>query len=169
MIKILHRIEWFLGLVLLQVLVLNHMHIGGYATPFFYIFLNLMEFFVKNHQIPSTITSLGNNIFLHCKSLRNICGYLSEQDIQSLAMTNKHIRHLIQYVLQRDKKELFGMESSLKRWIRMCGWNELCSCYCCSNGIRHFLSNHHSNHCHHYLFLSATSQTTENIEKHLYF
>ena len=38
MIKILHRIEWFLGLVLLQVLVLNQMHIGGYATPFFYIY-----------------------------------------------------------------------------------------------------------------------------------
>ena len=41
MIKILHRIEWFLGLVLLQVLVLNQMHIGGYATPFFYIYFIL--------------------------------------------------------------------------------------------------------------------------------
>ena len=41
MIKILHRIEWFVGLVLLQVLVLNHMHIGGYATPFFYIYFIL--------------------------------------------------------------------------------------------------------------------------------
>ena len=38
MIKILHRLEWFLGLVLLQVLVLNQMHVGGYATPFFYIY-----------------------------------------------------------------------------------------------------------------------------------
>ena len=41
MIKMLHRIEWFLGLVLLQVLVLNHMHIGVYATPFFYIYFIL--------------------------------------------------------------------------------------------------------------------------------
>ena len=41
MIKILHRMEWFLGLVLLQVLVLNQMHIGGYATPFFYIYFIL--------------------------------------------------------------------------------------------------------------------------------
>lgn len=41
MIKILHRMEWFVGLVLLQVLVLNRMHIGGYATPFFYIYFIL--------------------------------------------------------------------------------------------------------------------------------
>ena len=41
MIKILHRMKWFLGLVLLQVLVLNQVHIGGYATPFFYIYFIL--------------------------------------------------------------------------------------------------------------------------------
>lgn len=41
MIKILHRMEWFMGLVLLQVLVLNQMHVGGYATPFFYIYFIL--------------------------------------------------------------------------------------------------------------------------------
>lgn len=41
MIKMLHRMKWFLGLVLLQVLVLNQMHIGGYATPFFYIYFIL--------------------------------------------------------------------------------------------------------------------------------
>ena len=41
MIKIIHRMEWFVGLVFLQVLVLNHMHIGGYATPFFYIYFIL--------------------------------------------------------------------------------------------------------------------------------
>lgn len=41
MIKILHRLEWFVGLVLLQVLVLNQMHIEGYATPFFYIYFIL--------------------------------------------------------------------------------------------------------------------------------
>lgn len=41
MIKILHRMKWFIGLALLQVLVLNQMHIGGYATPFFYIYFIL--------------------------------------------------------------------------------------------------------------------------------
>ena len=41
MIKILHRLEWFLGLAFLQVLVLNQMHIGGYGTPFFYIYFIL--------------------------------------------------------------------------------------------------------------------------------
>lgn len=41
MIKILHRMQWFVGLVLLQVLVLNQMHVGGYATPFYYIYFIL--------------------------------------------------------------------------------------------------------------------------------
>lgn len=41
MIKNIHRIEWFVGLVLLQVLILNQMHIGGYATPFLYIYFIL--------------------------------------------------------------------------------------------------------------------------------
>lgn len=35
----LKRIAWFLGLILLQVLVLNNVHIAGYATPFLYIYL----------------------------------------------------------------------------------------------------------------------------------
>lgn len=43
MIKILHRLEWFVGLVLLQVLVLNRMHIHGYATPFFFIYFILKQ------------------------------------------------------------------------------------------------------------------------------
>lgn len=41
MIKMLHRLEWFVALVLLQVLVLNNMHINGYATPFLYIYFVL--------------------------------------------------------------------------------------------------------------------------------
>lgn len=41
MIKICHKIEWFVGLVLLQVLVLNQVHIYGYATPFLYIYFIL--------------------------------------------------------------------------------------------------------------------------------
>ena len=41
MTKVVHRIKWFLGLALLQVLVLNQMHILGYATPFLYIYFIL--------------------------------------------------------------------------------------------------------------------------------
>ena len=41
MIKILHRLKWFLLLAFLQVLVLNKIHIGGYATPFFFIYFIL--------------------------------------------------------------------------------------------------------------------------------
>lgn len=40
-INYLHKIEWFIGLVLLQVLILNNVHIAGYATPFLYIYLIL--------------------------------------------------------------------------------------------------------------------------------
>jgi len=36
-----HKIFWFLGLVLLQVLILNNVHIGGYATPFLYVYFIL--------------------------------------------------------------------------------------------------------------------------------
>lgn len=35
------RIEWFAALALVQVLVLNNIHIAGYATPFIYIYLIL--------------------------------------------------------------------------------------------------------------------------------
>lgn len=37
----LHRIAWFIGLVLLQALILNNVQVGGYATPFLYIYLLL--------------------------------------------------------------------------------------------------------------------------------
>mgnify|MGYP000538711017 CR=1 FL=1 len=48
MITYLQRIEWFIGLVLLQVLVLNRMHMNGYATPFFFIyFIPANSYFVK--------------------------------------------------------------------------------------------------------------------------
>ncbi|MDO4162789.1 MAG: rod shape-determining protein MreD [Bacteroides sp.] len=41
LLKYLHKIEWFIGLVLLQVLILNNVHIAGYATPFLYVYLIL--------------------------------------------------------------------------------------------------------------------------------
>lgn len=40
-INYLHKIGWFIGLVLLQVLILNNVHIAGYATPFLYIYMIL--------------------------------------------------------------------------------------------------------------------------------
>lgn len=41
MTKVLYRLGWLVGLVLLQALVLNHVHIAGYATPFVYIYFLL--------------------------------------------------------------------------------------------------------------------------------
>ncbi len=41
MVAFLHKIKWFVGLVLLQVLILNHVHIYEYATPFFFIYFIL--------------------------------------------------------------------------------------------------------------------------------
>lgn len=37
--RLLHRILWLIGLVLVQALILNNVHIAGYATPFLYIYL----------------------------------------------------------------------------------------------------------------------------------
>ncbi len=37
----LRKIGWFVGLVLLQVLILNRVDLGGYATPFLYVYLLL--------------------------------------------------------------------------------------------------------------------------------
>lgn len=40
-ITYLHKAGWLVALVLLQALILNNLHIGGYATPFLYIYLIL--------------------------------------------------------------------------------------------------------------------------------
>jgi rod shape-determining protein MreD len=40
-ISYIHKIFWFAGLLLLQVLILNNVHIAGYATPFLYIYFIL--------------------------------------------------------------------------------------------------------------------------------
>ena len=37
----LHKFGWFVGLVLLQALILNNVHVAGYATPFLYVYLIL--------------------------------------------------------------------------------------------------------------------------------
>ena len=40
-ITYLHKAGWLVALVLLQALILNNLHIGGYAPPFLYIYLLL--------------------------------------------------------------------------------------------------------------------------------
>lgn len=40
-INYLNKIGWFVGLVLLQVLILNNVHILGFATPFLYVYFIL--------------------------------------------------------------------------------------------------------------------------------
>ena len=48
MINLINRLKWFVGLVLLQVLILNKMHISGCAIPFLYIY-----FILKFHSRAS--------------------------------------------------------------------------------------------------------------------
>lgn len=47
-IETLKRIGWFVALILVQVLILNHLHIMGYATPFLYVYLLL--------KMPSSVS-----------------------------------------------------------------------------------------------------------------
>ena len=54
----LQRIEWFIGLVLLQVLVLNHMHINGYATPFFFIYFIFIGIPETTKKTSSAISAI---------------------------------------------------------------------------------------------------------------
>lgn len=37
----LNRAFWFVGLIIIQVIILNHIHLFGYATPYIYIYLIL--------------------------------------------------------------------------------------------------------------------------------
>ncbi|MDY4871501.1 rod shape-determining protein MreD [Phocaeicola faecicola] len=43
MIQLVYRSAWFVFFLLLQVLVLNRMHISGYATPVLYVYFILMQ------------------------------------------------------------------------------------------------------------------------------
>ena len=73
LINYLHKIGWFIGLVLLQVLILNNVHIAGYATPFLYIYLilkfesdtprnalMLSAFYIAQPQDPNSDTPAMN-------------------------------------------------------------------------------------------------------------
>lgn len=61
---------WFIVLVLLQVLVLNHIHILGYATPFFYIYLIVkMEYRIPRYLILLIGFLLGLTIDMFTNTL----------------------------------------------------------------------------------------------------
>lgn len=49
----LRKIGWVFGLILLQVLILNNIHIGGFATPFLYVYfiLKLTSDTPRNQQM----------------------------------------------------------------------------------------------------------------------
>lgn len=59
-ITYINRIGWFIGLVLLQVLILNNIHIGGYATPFLYIYFILkLDSGISRHELMLWAFFLG--------------------------------------------------------------------------------------------------------------
>lgn len=56
----LHKTGWFIGLVLLQALILNNMHVAGYATPFLYIYLIVkFESGVSRNELMLWAFSIG--------------------------------------------------------------------------------------------------------------
>ncbi|MBQ8520911.1 MAG: rod shape-determining protein MreD [Bacteroides sp.] len=60
MIRLFSQLKWFVGLVLLQVLILNQMHINGYATPFLYIcFILRFHSRVSRNELMLWAFSLG--------------------------------------------------------------------------------------------------------------
>ena len=56
-INYIHRIGWFVGLILLQVLILNNVHIAGVATPFLYVYF-ILKFNSGSARNDSTLLGL---------------------------------------------------------------------------------------------------------------
>lgn len=50
MIQFIHRSIWFVGLLLVQVLILDRVHIMGYATPVLYVYFILMQRTDTSHR-----------------------------------------------------------------------------------------------------------------------
>jgi hypothetical protein len=74
-INYLHKIGWFVGLVLLQVLILNNVHIVGYATPFLYIYLILkFESDVPRNALMLWAFFLGLAVNIGRRRSGNECG-----------------------------------------------------------------------------------------------
>ncbi len=60
MVNFLHKLGWFVGMVLLQVLILNNIHLAGYATPFLYIYPILkMESTTSRNELMAWAFCLG--------------------------------------------------------------------------------------------------------------
>ena len=69
MIQFVQRVIWFVGLVLLQVLVLNHIHIYEYATPLLYIYFILnLDVNVSRKSLLCWAFFLGLTIDLFCNT-----------------------------------------------------------------------------------------------------
>lgn len=69
MVQFMQRLLWFVGLVLLQVLVLNHIHIYEYATPLFYIyFIFSLDVNVSRNALLCWAFFLGLTIDLFCNT-----------------------------------------------------------------------------------------------------
>ena len=64
-ISLLQQIYWFIGLILLQVLILNKIHILGIMTPFLYIYFLL--------RLP---TGISRNLLLFTCFLLALCLYI---------------------------------------------------------------------------------------------
>ena len=76
MIKILHRMEWFLALVFIQVLVLNQMHIQGYAIPFLYIYFRFSSrsCIIALTENPCSNPYKGSSLFYFNENLPETAG-----------------------------------------------------------------------------------------------
>ena len=108
MIKILHRMKWFLGLVLLQVLVLNQVHIGGYATPFFYIYF-ILKFNSRvgrnNLMLWSFFLGLTVDVFSNTPGMNAAVRAVVRTAI-SLGMTVKGVRRGYNGLIEGDIVDL---------------------------------------------------------------
>lgn len=69
MINILNRLKWFIGLVLIQVLILNQMHINGYATPYVFIYF-ILKFHsrVSQNELMLWAFFLGLTVDVFCNT-----------------------------------------------------------------------------------------------------
>lgn len=119
MLTYLQRIEWFIGLVLLQVLILNHIHINGYATPFFFIYL-----------ILKYNSGVGRNVLMIWAFLLGLCvdifGNTPGMNAAAATVLAFMRGPILRLVTLRDNVEVFEPSirnmgfSSFLRYILLC-------------------------------------------------
>lgn len=101
----LKRIAWLAGLILLQVLVLNHIHIGGVATPFLYVyFLLVLNQDINRYALLllGFVLGLATDVFLDTPGINAAASTL-------LAFVRPFLLHLF---ISRDSAE--DMEPGLR-------------------------------------------------------